>query len=186
MDSAAQFLSENVYFNICHGKNSKVTAVDKFQKFRVNTPLKNKSLCWIILEKKIMRFVDIMIYNFLFQYQINLLLQKFWTFSSSILHQNMCSWSSSDHLFIQWWMHNKEFATTNHSCDQCWYKNIYTGVTFPAKFTSLVIGKALCVGPGDHSIETKIPYHFLHPPCMCLSRSSKDTTENLEWLSTVF
>ena len=40
MDSAAQYLSKNAYFNICHGKNSKVTAVDKFQKFRVDTPLK--------------------------------------------------------------------------------------------------------------------------------------------------
>ena len=40
IDSVAHFLSKNVYFNICHGKNSKVTAVDKFQKFRVNTPLK--------------------------------------------------------------------------------------------------------------------------------------------------
>ena len=40
MDSAAHYLSKNVYFNICHGKNSKVTAIDKFQKFRVDTPLK--------------------------------------------------------------------------------------------------------------------------------------------------
>ena len=28
MDSAAHYLSKNVYFNICRGKNSKVTAVD--------------------------------------------------------------------------------------------------------------------------------------------------------------
>ena len=40
MVSAAHYLSKNVYFNICHGKNSKVTAVDKFQKFGVDTPLK--------------------------------------------------------------------------------------------------------------------------------------------------
>ena len=43
MDSAAQYLSKNLYFNICHGKNSKVTLVDKFQKFRVETPLKYTS-----------------------------------------------------------------------------------------------------------------------------------------------
>ena len=40
MDSATHYLSKNVYFNICHGKNSKVTADDKFPKFRVDTPLK--------------------------------------------------------------------------------------------------------------------------------------------------
>ena len=36
---ATHCLSKNVYFNICHGK-IQVTAVDKFQKFRVDTPLK--------------------------------------------------------------------------------------------------------------------------------------------------
>ena len=39
-DTVAHFLSKNVYFNICHSKTLKVTAVNKFQKFRVNTPLK--------------------------------------------------------------------------------------------------------------------------------------------------
>ena len=39
MDSVTHFLSKNVYFNICHGKNSEVIAVDKFQKFKVDTPL---------------------------------------------------------------------------------------------------------------------------------------------------
>ena len=39
MDSATSYLSKNWYFNICHGKNSNVTAVDKFKKFRVDTPL---------------------------------------------------------------------------------------------------------------------------------------------------
>ena len=43
IDSVAHFLSKNVYFNICYGKNLKVTAVDKFQKFRANTPLKMHS-----------------------------------------------------------------------------------------------------------------------------------------------
>ena len=43
MDSAAHYLSKDVYVNICHGKNSKVTEVDKFQKFRVDIPL--KGLC---------------------------------------------------------------------------------------------------------------------------------------------
>ena len=42
MDSAAHYLSKNVYFNICNGKNSKVTGVDKFQKFRVDTPLNTR------------------------------------------------------------------------------------------------------------------------------------------------
>ena len=37
MDSATQYLSKNVS---CHGINSKVTVVNKFQKFRVDTPLK--------------------------------------------------------------------------------------------------------------------------------------------------
>ena len=39
MDSATHYLSKNVWFNICYGKNSKVTAVNKFQKFRVDTSL---------------------------------------------------------------------------------------------------------------------------------------------------
>ena len=39
MDFVAHYLSKNVYFIMCHGKNSKVTAVNKFQKFRVDTPL---------------------------------------------------------------------------------------------------------------------------------------------------
>ena len=43
MDSAAYYRSKTAYFNICHGKNSKVTAVDKFQKYRVDTPLKYKN-----------------------------------------------------------------------------------------------------------------------------------------------
>ena len=40
IDSVAHLLSKNVYANICHGKDSKFTAVDKFQKFRVDTLLK--------------------------------------------------------------------------------------------------------------------------------------------------
>ena len=39
MESTTHFLSINVYFIICHGKNSKVIAVDKVQKIRVDTPL---------------------------------------------------------------------------------------------------------------------------------------------------
>ena len=44
MDSMNHFLSKNVYFNVCHGKISKVTAADKFQKFRVDTPLKTYNI----------------------------------------------------------------------------------------------------------------------------------------------
>ena len=42
MDSATYNLSKNVYFYICNGKNLKVTAVGKFQKFRDDTPLKDR------------------------------------------------------------------------------------------------------------------------------------------------
>ena len=47
MDFTNHFLSKNVYFNICHCKNSKVTVVNKFQKFRVDTPLKPPVL-WLL------------------------------------------------------------------------------------------------------------------------------------------
>ena len=43
MDSAAHYLSKNVSFDICHDKNSKVTVVGKFKKFRVDTPLKHET-----------------------------------------------------------------------------------------------------------------------------------------------
>ena len=42
------FLSKNVYFNICHCKNSKVIAGDKFQKFGVDTPVKDTVVCMTI------------------------------------------------------------------------------------------------------------------------------------------
>ena len=47
MDSATHYLSKRVYFNIYHSKNSKVTVVNRFQKFRVDTPL-NTLFCGVI------------------------------------------------------------------------------------------------------------------------------------------
>ena len=47
MNSVTQYISKNVYFdifNICHDKNSKVRAVDKFQKFRVDINFRNSGL----------------------------------------------------------------------------------------------------------------------------------------------
>ena len=48
IDSVAHFLSKNVNFNICHGKYLKVTAVDKLQKFRVNTLLKESDVIFFV------------------------------------------------------------------------------------------------------------------------------------------
>ena len=37
MNPATDCLSKNVYLNMCHCETSKMTAVDEFQKFKVDT-----------------------------------------------------------------------------------------------------------------------------------------------------
>ena len=58
MDSATRCLSKKCILNICHGEISKVTAVDKVQKFRVETPHKAGNTIGQATEKKVAFLTD--------------------------------------------------------------------------------------------------------------------------------